>query len=296
MGGITRREALVTGAAAVSAFAAAPVSAAAGRTAVDSQTSGPAVKRGRLKQSVSRWCYNKIPMPEFCDAVKAMGLTAMDLLNESEWPIAADHGLVTSMAYANGGSIPDGLNNKANHDKILKGFEDGIPKAAKFKIPNVITFFGNRRGMSDAEAKDNCIEGLNKIKHLGEENGVTICVELLNSKVDHKDYQGDHTAFGVEIVKAVNSPRVKLLYDAYHMQIMEGDLIRTLRANKDWIAHVHTGGVPGRHELDDTQEVTWKAVAAALVDMGFTGYMAHEFVPTRDPLTSLREAVVLCDV
>jgi len=296
MGGFTRREALVTGAAAVSAFAAAPVSAAAGRTAVDSQTSGPAVKRGRLKQSVSRWCYNKIPMPEFCDAVKAMGLTAMDLLNESEWPIAADHGLVTSMAYANGGSIPDGLNNKANHDKILKGFEDGIPKAAKFKIPNVITFFGNRRGMSDAEAKDNCIEGLNKIKHLGEENGVTICVELLNSKVDHKDYQGDHTAFGVEIVKAVNSPRVKLLYDAYHMQIMEGDLIRTLRANKDWIAHVHTGGVPGRHELDDTQEVTWKAVAAALVDMGFTGYMAHEFVPTRDPLTSLREAVVLCDV
>jgi len=296
MGGFTRREALVTGAAAVSAFAAAPVSAAAGRTAVDSQTSGPAVKRGRLKQSVSRWCYNKIPMPEFCDAVKAMGLTAMDLLNESEWPIAADHGLVTSMAYANGGSIPDGLNNKANHDKILKGFEDGIPKAAKFKIPNVITFFGNRRGMSDAEAKDNCIEGLNKIKHLGEENGVTICVELLNSKIDHKDYQGDHTAFGVEIVKAVNSPRVKLLYDAYHMQIMEGDLIRTLRANKDWIAHVHTGGVPGRHELDDTQEVTWKAVAAALVDMGFTGYMAHEFVPTRDPLTSLREAVVLCDV
>jgi hydroxypyruvate isomerase len=272
------------------------VAAAAGRTAVESQTSGPAVKRGRLKQSVSRWCYNKIPMPEFCDAVKAMGLTAMDLLNESEWPIAADHGLVTSMAYANGGSIPDGLNNKANHDKILKGFEDGIPKAAKFKIPNVITFFGNRRGMSDAEAKDNCIEGLNKIKHLGEENGVTICVELLNSKVDHKDYQGDHTAFGVEIVKAVNSPRVKLLYDAYHMQIMEGDLIRTLRANKDWIAHVHTGGVPGRHELDDTQEVTWKAVAAALVDMGFTGYMAHEFVPTRDPLTSLREAVVLCDV
>jgi len=294
--GVTRREALLTGAAAMSAFAARPLAASGNKAAEQSQASGPAVKRGRLKQSVSRWCYNKIPMPEFCDAVKAMGLTAMDLLNESEWPIAADHGLITSMAYAGGGSIPDGLNNKANHDKILKGFEDGIPKAAKFKIPNVITFFGNRRGMSDAEAKDNCIEGLNRIKHVGEENGVTICVELLNSKVDHKDYQGDHTAFGVEIVKAVNSPRVKLLYDAYHMQIMEGDLIRTLRANKDWIAHVHTGGVPGRHELDDTQEVTWKAVAAALVDMGFGGFMAHEFVPTRDPLTSLREAVTLCDV
>jgi len=294
--GVTRREALLTGAAAMSAFAAGPLAASAGKAAEGSQAAGPAVKRGRLKQSVSRWCYNKIPMAEFCDAVKAMGLTAMDLLSDSEWAIAADHGLITSMAYAGGGSIADGLNNKANHDKILKGFEDGIPKAAKFKIPNVITFFGNRRGMSDAEAKDNCIEGLNRIKHLGEENGVTICVELLNSKVDHKDYQGDHTAFGVEIVKAVNSPRVKLLYDAYHMQIMEGDLIRTLRANKDWIAHVHTGGVPGRHELDDTQEVNWKAVATALVDMGFGGFMAHEFVPTRDPLTSLREAVTLCDV
>jgi hydroxypyruvate isomerase len=293
---LSRREALVTGATVVSAFAAGPWAATAGKAAAESQTTGPAVKRGRLKQSVSRWCYDKIPMPEFCDAVKAMGLTAMDLLRDTEWPIAADHGLITSMAYAGGGSIADGLNVKANHDKILKGFEEGIPKAAKFKIPNVITFFGNRRGMSDAEAKDNCIEGLNRIKHLGEENNVTICVELLNSKVDHKDYQGDHTVFGVEIVKAVNSPRVKLLYDAYHMQIMEGDLIRTLRANKEWIAHVHTGGVPGRHELDDTQEVTWKAVASALVDMGFSGYMAHEFVPTRDPLTSLREAVTLCDV
>lgn len=291
---VTRRDALATGAAVVSAFATGLPAASADETA--SQAAGPAVTRGRLKQSVSRWCYGKIPMPEFCDAVKGMGLTAIDLLGEADWQVAADHGLLTSMAYAGGGSIPDGLNVKANHDKILKGFEDGIPKAAKFKIPNVITFFGNRRGMSDDEAKANCIEGLNKIKHLGEENNVTICVELLNSKVDHKDYQGDHTAFGVEIVKAVNSPRVKLLYDAYHMQIMEGDLIRTLRANKDWIAHVHTGGVPGRHELDDTQEVTWKAVSAALVDMGFTGFMAHEFVPTRDPLTSLREAVVLCDV
>jgi hydroxypyruvate isomerase len=151
-------------------------------------------------------------------------------------------------------------------------------------------------GLGDEEAKANCIEGLNRVKKIGEDNGVTICVELLNSKVDHKDYQGDHTAFGLEIVKAVNSPRVKLLYDAYHMQIMEGDLIRTIRDTKDWIAHVHTGGVPGRHELDGTQEVNWRAVAQALADVGFQGYMAHEFVPTRDPLTSLREAVALCDV
>jgi hydroxypyruvate isomerase len=235
-------------------------------------------------------------MPEFCKAVAGMGLTAIDLLEEKDWSIVRDHGLICSMGYAGGGSIPDGLNVRANHDAIVKNFEEKIPIAAKLQVPNVITFFGNRRGMPDAEAIDNCIAGLNRVKKIGEDHNVTICVELLNSKVDHKDYQGDHTAFGVQIVKAVNSPRVKLLYDAYHMQIMEGDLIRTMRDNKEWIAHVHTGGVPGRHELDDTQEVTWKAIAAALVDMGFQGYMAHEFVPTRDPLTSLREAVTLCDV
>ena len=296
MGGLTRREALLTGATAMSAFAAGPFAAPADTAAQGSQASGPVVKRGRLKQSVSRWCYGKIPMPDFCKAVKGMGLTAIDLLEEPDWTVVRDFGLICSMAYAGGGTIADGLNVKANHDAIVKNFEEKIPKAAKLGVPNVITFFGNRRGMSDAEATTNCIEGLNRVKKIGEDAGVNICVELLNSKVDHKDYQGDHTAFGVAIVKAVNSPRVKLLYDAYHMQIMEGDLIRTLRANKEWIAHVHTGGVPGRHELDDTQEVTWKAVASALVDMGFTGYMAHEFVPTRDPLTSLREAVVLCDV
>jgi hydroxypyruvate isomerase len=257
---------------------------------------GSAVTKGRLKQSVSRWCYAKIPMPEFCRAVKEMGLTAIDLLEEAEWPVVRDHGLVCSMAYAGGGSIANGLNVRANHDAIVKNFEEKIPKAAQFKIPNVITFFGNRRGMSDAEATTNCVDGLNRVKKIAEDAGVTICVELLNSKVDHKDYHGDRTPFGVEIVKAVNSPRVKLLYDAYHMQIMEGDLIRTFRAHKDYIAHVHTGGVPGRHELDATQEVNWRAVATAMADSGFQGYVAHEFVPTRDPLTSLREAVVLCDV
>jgi hydroxypyruvate isomerase len=289
MARVTRRRAI--GAAAMTAAAGL-----AGRQADAGQPSERVVTHGRLKQSVSRWCYGKIPMPDFCKAVAAMGLTAIDLLEEKDWPIVRDHGLICSMAYAGGGTIPDALNVKANHDAIVKNFEQTIPRAAAQKIPNVITFFGNRRGMPDAEAIANCIDGLNRVKKIAEENNVTICVELLNSKVDHKDYQGDHTAFGVEVVKAVASPRVKLLYDAYHMQIMEGDLIRTLRANREYIAHVHTGGVPGRHELDDTQEVTWKAVAAALVDMGFQGYMAHEFVPTRDPLTSLRDAVALCDV
>jgi len=254
------------------------------------------VKNGRLKQSVSRWCYNAIPMPDFCRAVADMGLTAIDLLEEPDWAVAKQFGLTCSMGYAGGGSIPDGLNVKANHEAIVRNFSQTIPRAAAAKVANVITFFGNRRGMSDAEATGNCIEGLNKVKKIAEDHGVTICVELLNSKVNHADYQGDRTAFGAAIVKAVNSPRVKLLYDIYHMQIMEGDVIRTIRDNHAVIGHYHTGGVPGRHELDDTQELNWAAVARAVVDTGFTGYLAHEFVPTRDPITSLREAVKLCDV
>jgi hydroxypyruvate isomerase len=164
-------------------------------------------------------------------------------------------------------------------------------------VPNVITFFGNvHPGMSEAEAIDNCVAGLSRVKKIAEDNGVTVCVELLNSKVNHKGYQGDHTAFGVQVVKAVASPRVKLLYDIYHMQIMEGDVIRTIRDNKEYLGHFHTGGVPGRHELDGTQELNWAAICTAIVETGFAGYVAHEFSPTRDPITSLREAVALCDV
>jgi hydroxypyruvate isomerase len=254
------------------------------------------IRNGRLKQSVSRWPYQSIPLPDFCRAIADMGLTAIDLLEEPDWTVARAHGLVCSMGYAGGGSIPDGLNVRANHDAIVRNFERLIPRAAALQVPNVITFFGNRRGMSDAEAIANCVAGLNRVKTIAEDQGVTICVELLNSKVNHKDYQGDRTAFGVEVMKAVDSPRVKLLYDIYHMQIMEGDVIRTIRDNIRYIAHFHTGGVPGRHELDDTQELNWRAVCRAIVDLGFRGYLAHEFVPTRDPLTSLREAVQLCDV
>jgi len=284
----TRRQALLVTAGAALASTAARIATAAPGDRV--------VKNGRLKQSVSRWPYNKIPLPEFCRACADMGLTAIDLLEEPEWAVVRQYGLICSMAYAGGGTIPDGLNVKANHDAIVRHFEETIPRAAAQRVPNVITFFGNRRGMSDADAIANCIEGLNRVKKIAEDNGVTICVELLNSKVNHADYQGDHTAFGVEVVKAVNSPRVKLLYDIYHMQIMEGDVIRTIQDNRAHIAHFHTGGVPGRHELDDTQELNWKAVCKAIVAMGYTGYVAHEFVPTRDPLTSLREAVALCDV
>jgi len=288
MGAIDRRTVLATAAGALG-------STLLNRNNRDDQTK--VVKAGRLKQSVCRWCYAKIPLPEFCRAVADLGLTAIDLLTPAEWDTAREYGLNCSMGSIGAATIPNGLNNKTYHDGIVKAFEQNIPLAAKYGVPNVISFFGNvQPGMSEAEAIDNCVTGLNRARKIAEDHGVTICVELLNSKVNHKGYQGDRTQFGVQVIKAVASPRVKLLYDIYHMQIMEGDVISTIRQNFDSIAHFHTGGVPGRHELDDTQELNWLAVSRAIVDAGFKGYMAHEFIPTRDPLTSLREAVVLCDV
>ncbi len=275
------------------------VLAAAGAVAAASAAGGAEriVRRGRLKQSACRWCYKDIPLPVLAKAAAEMGLTALDLIDEKDWPVLADHGLVCSMGWKTSpGGIPDGLNDPRNHDAIVNGLVEALPRAKKAGVPNLIAFFGNRKGMSDPDAIRNCVVGLNRVKKAAEEHGITICVELLNSKVDHKDYQGDHTWLGVEVVRQVESPRVRLLYDIYHMQIMEGDVIRTVRDNQQWIAHYHTGGVPGRHELDDTQELNWGTVARAIADTGFTGYVAHEFVPTRDPLTSLREAVVLCDV
>ncbi len=226
-----------------------------------------------------------------------MGLAAIDLLQPDEWPVVADAGLVCSMGYParRDDFIATGFNDRANHPMLLKELEATLPRAARARVPNVITMFGNRRGRSDAEGIGNCVTGLRQIAPAAEELGVTICVELLNSKVDHADYMGDHTAFGVAVLKAIDSPRIKLLYDIYHMQIMEGDVIRTIRDNAAFIGHYHTGGVPGRHEIDGTQELNYSAVARAISATGFTGYLAHEFMPTKDPLTSLREAVEICE-
>jgi hydroxypyruvate isomerase len=250
---------------------------------------------GRLKQSLARWCYAKIAIDDLCRAAADMGITGMDLVAPDDWPVLRKYGITPAMVQG-AGTFNDGWNNKANHEKLEEQARTSIVRAADAKVPNVITLFGARRGMSDQEGIDNCITGLNRVKKFAEDHGVTLCIELLNSKVDHKDYQGDHTSFGVAVVKAVDSPRVKLLYDAYHMQIMEGDLIRTIRDNIQHIAHFHVAGVPGRHEIDDTQEVQWRTVAKAIADLNFTGYIAHEFVPTRDPLTSLKQAVDLLTV
>jgi hydroxypyruvate isomerase len=261
-----------------------------------SQQVTPVPRKGHIRQSASRWCYQSIPLEKLCASGAEMGLKAIDLLKVEEWEVPRRYGLICSMGYAGGGEIASALNRVENHDKIEEAFRKNIPIAAKLGVPNVITFSGNRAGMSDEEGAKNTIAGLNRLKKIGEDHGVTICIELLNSKVDHKDYMCDHTAWGLQVVQAVNSPRVKLLYDIYHMQIMEGDLVATIQKNIDWLGHFHTGGVPHRHELDGTQEVQWDGVMRGIAATNYRGYVAHEFVPTRDPLTSLREAVDLCDV
>ena len=253
---------------------------------------------GRLKQSVSYWPYARIPLAQFAKEAKRIGLAAVDLLQPEEWPVVRDAGLVSSMGYPSKRRdfLTRGFNNPANHDLLVDEIEKTLPLAAAAGVPNVIAMFGNRDGIPDDRGADACIAGLSRVKASAERHGVTVCVELLNSKVDHKDYMGDHTPWAVKVMQGVNSPRVKLLYDIYHMQIMEGDVIRTIRDNLAYIAHFHTGGVPGRNEIDDGQELNYRTVCTAIADAGFTGYVAHEFVPKRDPLTSLAEAVKLCDV
>jgi hydroxypyruvate isomerase len=258
----------------------------------------PSPGPGRLKQSVSYWPYSKIPLPDFAKAAKGIGLAAVDLLQPEEWAVVKDAGLVCSMGYPTKRAdfLATGFNDPTKHDMLVDELERTIPMAAAAAVPNVIAMFGNRKGRSDEEGAANCIAGLKRIAASAERHGVTVCVELLNSKVDHKDYMGDHCAFGVRVMEGVGSPRVKLLYDIYHMQIMEGDIIRTIRDHIAHLGHFHTGGVPGRHELDDAQELNWRAVCTAIADTGYQGYLAHEFVPSRDPLTSLKEAVALCEV
>jgi hydroxypyruvate isomerase len=249
-----------------------------------------------LKQSVSYWPFERMPLPEFARVARNIGLVGIDLLQPDQWPVVADAGLVCSMGYptARRDFIATGFNDPSNHALLLRELETTIPRAAGSGVPNVIAMFGNRRGRSEEAGAEACIAGLSKIKALAEQERVTVCVELLNSKVDHADYMGDHTAFGARVIRAVDSPRVKLLYDIYHMQIMEGDVIRTIRDHAEEIGHYHTGGVPGRHEIDDTQELNYRAVCQAIVETGFTGYLAHEFEPAREPLTSLRQAYEIC--
>jgi hydroxypyruvate isomerase len=257
-------------------------------------------QKGRLKQCVTAGVFDsKLPFEDHCRMAADLGCVGFDLVRAQDWPILKKYGLTPTMAPQNAGvSIPDGINVKENHDKIEKTMRPAIDECAAGGCPNLITFSGSRRGMSDAEGTDNCVAMLNRVKAQAEDKGVTICLELLNSKIDHKDYMCDHTAWGVGVVKRVNSPRVKLLYDIYHMQIMEGDVCRTITDNFPWIAHFHTGGVPGRHEIDETQELNYRLVAKTIAGLGYTGFITHEYrpAPGRDPRESLKQAIGIMTV
>jgi hydroxypyruvate isomerase len=263
---------------------------------LEAAVSSEITRKGRIRQSVCQWCYRQMSIDQLAQSAASIGLQGVDLLQPDDYEVPRRYGLVCTMGYAGGGEINKALNRTENHPAIEQAFRANIPRAAKAGVPNVITFSGNRAGLSDDEGARNTIAGLNRLKKIAEDHGVTICLELLNSKRDHHDYMCDHTSWGAHVAQEVNSPNVKLLYDIYHMQIMEGDLIETIRGNIQWIGHFHTGGVPGRHELNGTQEIQWDAVMRAIADSGFRGYVAHEFIPTGDPLASLKSAADLCDV
>jgi hydroxypyruvate isomerase len=251
----------------------------------------------RLKQSVCRWCYRDLSLEELAEASAELGLKSVELLNADEWPVVQKYGLTCAMSNAAGpGGIPRGFNRVEHHEWLIPAYEQLLQQAADAGVSNVICFSGNRQGLSDDEGLDNCARGIERLTPLAERLGVTIAMELLNSKVNHPDYQCDRTPWGVALVEKVGSDRFKLLYDIYHMQIMEGDVIRTIRDNHQYISHYHTAGNPGRNELDETQELFYPAIMRAIKETGFDGYIGQEFVPTRDPLTSLAEGVRVCDV
>jgi hydroxypyruvate isomerase len=252
------------------------------------------VKNGRINQSVCKWCYGNISLDELCAVGKKMGLKAIDLLGPNDFPTLKKHGLVCSMLNTHG--LTKGLNRKENHEECLEKIRTAIDAASENGYPNVISFPGNREGMPDDVGVENSVIALKQIAGYAEKKGVTICLEYLNSKVNHKDYMFDHMAWGVEVCKKVGSESVKILYDIYHAQIMEGDIIRTIHDNKEYIGHYHTGGNPGRNEIDETQELYYPAIMRTIAETGFKGYVAHEFIPKKDPIQSLAYAVRICDV
>jgi len=257
--------------------------------------------KGHINHSVCKWCYEKTPLEDLCVAGKAMGLQSVELLQVKDFPTVIPtlkkHGLICAMVSGVPGGITDGLNRLENHDKIVAFYEEAAPKVAEAAFKNIICFSGNRKGMSDEQGLENCAIGLKRIAPICEKHKVVAVMELLNSKVNHADYMCDHTPWGVELCKKVGSENFKLLYDIYHMQIMEGDMIATIKKYHQYIAHYHTGGVPGRGEIDDTQEIYYPAVMKAIIETGFKGHVAQEFVPKRpDVLASLKQGVQICDV
>jgi len=252
--------------------------------------------KGNIHHSVSQWCYNDIPLEDLAKACVEMGIESIELLEEKDWATVKKSGLKCAVGYATDWGIPKGFNRIENHNKLIADFEAKIPKAAEAGVPNLICFSGNREGQNDNAGMINCAIGLRKLMPIAEKHGVTIIMELLNS-YGHKDYQCDKTAWGAALCEMIGSERFKLLYDIYHMQIMEGNVIDTIRNYHPYIGHIHTGGVPGRHEIDNTQELYYPAIMKAIVATGYKGYVGQEFIPAQeDKLGSLRKCIEICDV
>jgi hydroxypyruvate isomerase len=291
---LTRRSALGRLAGSAAAFG---VAAALGNRLEAAEAAAGTALKGRINHSVCKWCYPKISLEELCQAGKGMGLSSIELLEVKDFDTLKKHGLTCAMVSGVPGGINRGLNRLENHDKIVAFYEEVAPKVASAGFKNIICFSGDRKGMSDEQGLENCAIGLKRVAPICEKHKVVAVMELLNSKVNHPDYMCDHTAWGVELCKKVGSENFKLLYDIYHMQIMEGDVIATIRKSHPYIAHYHTGGVPGRNEIDDTQELHYPAIMKAIIETGFKGHVAQEFIPKRpDVLASLRQGVTICDV
>lgn len=268
-----------------------------GSTKAEKKQTEKFMLKGNVNHSVCRWCYNPMPLEELIEGSKELGIKSIEILGPEDWKTVQKHGLTCAVATDAVASIPDGFNEPKNHQKLREGYEVLINQAADDGLPHVICFSGNRRDISDEQGLENCAVGLEPLVKVAERRNINLIMELLNSKVNHEDYQCDKTPWGVKLVEKVGSPNFKLLYDIYHMQIMEGDVIATIRKYHEHIAHYHTGGVPGRHEINETQELYYPAIIKAILETGYTGYLGQEFVPTwEDKIAALKQGVEICDV
>ncbi len=286
---------------AIKKMAAAGVAAVTGNSLLNrisaAETAVGHDMKGRVNHSVCRWCYSKIPLEDLCKASKNIGLSSIELVGPDEWPVLKKYGLTSALPSGAGMGIEKGFNDPQYHEALVKSFEEVIPKVAAAGFKQIICFSGNRNGMADEQGIKNCAVGLKRLMPVAEKHKVKMVMELLNSKVNHKDYMCDHTAWGAALCEAVGSDHFTLLYDIYHMQIMEGDVIATINKYNKYISHYHTGGVPGRAEIDETQELNYPAIMKAIVDTGYKGFVAQEFIPKReDKLASLKQGVQICDV
>jgi hydroxypyruvate isomerase len=292
---LNRRHLLQTTAGGLAAFVFSRELSAAEEPAEAKKAAEKAVTKGRLKQSVCQWCYGGVSLPELAREAAAMGLKSVELVDAKHWPILKEHGLICAMSLSTG--IDKGFNDKANHAACIAAVKKSIDETAAAGFPNVICLSGNRsKNISDDVGLTNCVEGLKQVVGYAEEKNITLCLEILNSRQDHKGYMCDTVEWGAEVCRRVGSLRMKLLFDIYHVQIQQGDIIARIRQFHQYIGHYHTGGVPGRHELDETQELYYPAIMRAIVESGFEGYIGQEFIPSRDPIEKLRESAKLCDV